>query len=65
MESYLSAVQTLAQGSQLVASERGRVVTEIMAKWDAMLKLHPELQLECDIAMAWLTKTFTVEELYG
>jgi hypothetical protein len=48
-----------------VASERGSVVVEIMRKWDVMVMRHPELQLEYDIAMAWLTKTFTVEELYG
>ena len=42
---------------------RGEVIQDMLAVWDAAVKIHPELRPEYEIACEWLTRTWTVEEL--
>lgn len=42
---------------------RGDFVRATLATWDETAKLFPEVTQEHAIAVEWLTKTWTVEEL--
>lgn len=42
---------------------RGDFVRAVMRVWDETVKLCPELSDERDVAVVWLTKTWTLEEL--
>lgn len=42
---------------------RGDFVREVLTIWDETAKLFPGVKREHEIAVEWLTKTWTVEEL--
>jgi hypothetical protein len=44
---------------------RGRAILEIMAIWDATVKAFPYLAPEHNVALEWLTHTFTIAEIEG
>lgn len=47
----------------LQGTPRGDFVREVLRIWDAALKLEPGLADEHAIAVEWLTRTWSVEEL--
>jgi hypothetical protein len=42
---------------------RGDFIRAVLAVWDEAVRIAPELAAERDIAVVWLTKTWTLEEL--
>ena len=42
---------------------RGDFVRAVLSVWDETVRNFPELEHERDVAVVWLTKTWTLEEL--
>lgn len=61
-ESRAALAVRFAKETQKVCT-RGDFVRAVMAVWDETVQRIPELEQERDIAVAWLTKTWTLEEL--
>jgi hypothetical protein len=44
-------------------STRADFVREVLSIWDSIAELFPEIREEHELAVSWLTKTYTTQEL--